>query len=283
MTVTITPRTRLSICPTRRCRRAARPTPVTLRRLGVACVVTAILAGILLGVVSYQRASRLQDAADKTRQLVVLTDARSQVAAAEAAATGAFLGRRHRGRRRPRRLPRRPRRGHDRPQHRGGQRHRRHRRHRLDRRGRRHLPRHRRVRPGAQPPETSRSARPTCARPATAWPPTSSPRSTPRSPRCGAPSSTNAPPVTVALTVLAVLAFLVCFVWASRVLSRHTRRTLNIGVVSGGLLVVVVLVAFLVATRRDHLDRERRGRAARCATPPRSPRPAPTCSTPAAR
>jgi hypothetical protein len=59
---------------------------------------------------------------------------------------------------------------------------------------------------------------------------------------------TNAPYATVALMVIAVLAFLACFAYASVVLSRHTRRVLNTGVVGGGILVLAALVVYLVAT-----------------------------------
>ncbi len=69
----------------------ATPTPVALWRVGALCAVVALLAGILVAVTAFDRAARLDDAAAKTRQLVTLTDARSQVAAADAAATAAFL------------------------------------------------------------------------------------------------------------------------------------------------------------------------------------------------
>ncbi len=69
----------------------ATSTPVALWRVGVLCAVVALLAGILVAVAAFDRAARLDDAAAKTRQLVTLTDARSQVAAADAAATAAFL------------------------------------------------------------------------------------------------------------------------------------------------------------------------------------------------
>src|SRR5690606_19700033 len=62
-------------------RRTGRPTPLVLRTLAVACVITAVVAGLFIALVSYQRAERLDDAAAKARQVVVLTDARSQVAA----------------------------------------------------------------------------------------------------------------------------------------------------------------------------------------------------------
>ena len=44
-------------------RRTGRPTPMVLRRLAVVCVVTAILAGLLIGLAALQRANRLVDAA----------------------------------------------------------------------------------------------------------------------------------------------------------------------------------------------------------------------------
>ena len=72
-------------------RRSGTATPITLRRLAIACVITAAVAGVLMAATSFQRASRLNEAAATTRQLVTLTDARSQVAAADAAATGGFL------------------------------------------------------------------------------------------------------------------------------------------------------------------------------------------------
>ena len=72
-------------------RRGGTATPITLRRLAIACVVTAAVAGVFMAATSFQRASRLNEAAATTRQLVTLTDARSQVAAADAAATDGFL------------------------------------------------------------------------------------------------------------------------------------------------------------------------------------------------
>ncbi|HEY6532524.1 MAG TPA: hypothetical protein VIY72_09480 [Acidimicrobiales bacterium] len=226
---------------------STRPTPVTLRRLAVACVVTAILAGIFISVASFQRASRLNDAAAKTQQLVVLTDARSQMAAAHAAATRAFLV--------------------------GGV---------EDAEGRdaylaavdaatsdlnaaaasgigdtaaiasiaegvgayrgtieyaralnrQNLPLGSAYLRSAGDGLATEVVEPLDAEIASVR----------------GSIQTNAPPVTVALATIAVLAFAACFVWSSVLLLRHTRRYLNVGVVLGGGLVVVVLLAFLVAT-----------------------------------
>ncbi len=228
-------------------RRGGRPTPVTLRRIAVACVVTAVLAGLFIGLVSYQRASRLEDAAAKTRQLVVLTDARSQVAAADAAATAAFLV--------------------------GGI---------EDAQGRdaylvaletattdlnaaaasgigdteaiagisegvgayRGTVEYARALNRQNLPLGSAYLRSAGAALATdVVEPLDAEIASVRG-----SIQTNAPYATVALMVVAVLAFLACFAYASVVLSRHTRRVLNTGVVGGGILVLAALVVYLVAT-----------------------------------
>lgn len=246
MTATATPPSAFEL-PDAPVRRSGTPTPVTLRRLAVACAVTAVLAGLLIALASYQRASRLEDAAAKARQVVVLTDARSQVAAADAAATAAFLV--------------------------GGI---------EDAAGRdaylsalsaattdlntaaasgigdtrtvaaiaegvgayRGTVEYARALNRQNLPLGSaylRSAGDALATdvvdPLDAE--IASVRGSIR---------TNAPVVTVALTVVAVLAFAVCFAVTSVVLYRHTRRVLNTGVVLGGLLVLGALLVYLVAT-----------------------------------
>jgi hypothetical protein len=228
-------------------RPGARPTPVLLRGLAIACVVSAVVAGIFLSVVSLQRASRLEDAADKARQVVVLSDARSQVAAADAAATRAFLV--------------------------GGV---------EDAEGRtayldalaaatadlttaaasgignadtigsiaegvgsyrgtveyaRALNRQNRPLGSAYLRSAGQGLATAVVDPLDA-----------EIAEVRGSIQTNAPVVTVTLTVVAVAAFLGCFWWASKVLSRHTRRTLNVGVVLGGLVVGAVVLALLVVT-----------------------------------
>jgi hypothetical protein len=225
----------------------ARPTPVTLRRVALGCVVTTVLAGILLAVVSYQRAGRLEDAADKTRQLVVLTDARSQVAAADAAATRAFLvGGIEDAESRTAYLTAldaatadlnaAAASGIGDPDaiaaiasgvgaYRG------------DIEYARALNRQNLPLGSAYLRSAGDSLATDVIDPLDAE--IASVRGSIR---------TNAPTATAALAVVAVLAFLACFIWASKVLSRHTRRTLNVGVVSGALVLIVVLGLFLAAT-----------------------------------
>jgi hypothetical protein len=222
-------------------------TPVVLRRVALACVVTAVIAGILLAVVSYQRAARLEDAADKARQLVVLTDARSQVAAADAAATRAFLV--------------------------GGIEDAEGRTAYLDALDAAAADLNAAAASGIGDPDaiasiaTGVGAYRGDIEYARALNRQQKPLGSAylRSAGDGLATDviepldaeiasvrgsirTNAPVVTGALTIVAVTAFVVCFVWASLVLLRHTRRTLNLGVVVGGLAVIVVLALFLAAT-----------------------------------
>jgi len=228
-------------------RRSGRPTPLALRRVALGCVVTAILAGLFIGLISYQRASRLDDAAAKARQVVVLTDARSQVAAADAAATRAFLV--------------------------GGVEDAEGRADYLDALAAATTDLNDAAGSGIGDTEAIASIAEGIGtyRGTIEYARALNRQNLPlgsaylRSAGAGLATDvvdpldaeiasvrgsiqTNASPVAVGLAVLAVLAFLACFVWASRVLSSHTRRTLNVGVVLGGLLLAVVLVVFLVAT-----------------------------------
>jgi hypothetical protein len=223
------------------------PTPVVLRRLALACVVTAVLAGILLAVVSYQRADRLEDAADKARQLVVLTDARSNVAAADAAATRAFLV--------------------------GGIEDAEGRSAYLDALDAATADLNAAAASGIGDPEAIAAIASGVGtyRGDIEYARALNRQNLPlgsaylRSAGDGLATDvvdpldaeiasvrgsirTNAPVLTAGLTIVAVTAFLVCFVWASLVLLRHTRRTLNLGVVLGGLVLVVVVALFLAAT-----------------------------------